>query len=370
MKNLRKPHKQFTLNGKSFENGKELLTFSKIVSNTVHSFLRTWFDDSDAIAVSTSGSTGKPKIIYLKKEYMVNSALATGAYFKIFEDTKALLCLSPDYIAGKMMLVRAIVLGWQLDIVEPTSNPLAFTKKSYDFCAMVPLQVENSLNELYKIKKVLVGGAPVSTQLIAKIKDVPTEVFATYGMTETITHIAVKRLNHHQHTASGFPAPPKTHTLKEPYFNVLPTVKISTDPRNCLVIDAPKVSDKQIITNDIVELVSDTKFRWLGRYDTVINSGGIKLIPELIEKKLAQLIKQRFFVAGISDEQLGEKLVLIIENKNNILNKKYIQDLNSQLSTLNSLDKYEVPKTIYTVKQFVETPTKKIQRQQTLDLIF
>ena len=167
------------------------------------SFLNPILINHDFIIVNTSGSTGKPAQIKLKKEHMINSALATGSYFKLPENTTALLCLSPNYIAGKMMLVRALTLGWQLDIVEPSLNPLDKLQKHYDFCAMVPLQVQNSLSELHFIKKLIVGGGAVSTELIKNLQDITTEVFATYGMTETITHIAVKKLNHFQEVTSS-----------------------------------------------------------------------------------------------------------------------------------------------------------------------
>ena len=353
-------HKTFTLNGKSFESVEELLAFSKTISLDIVTFLRYWFDTTDFISVQTSGSTGKPSTIRLKKEHMINSALATGDYFDIHKETKALLCLSPNYIAGKMMLIRALVLGWQLDVVKSDSHPLKNIKKEYDFCAMVPLQLSNSLSKLHIIKKLIVGGGVVSNALLSKLQDISTEVYATYGMTETITHIAIKPLNilNEMSLRGG-----TTWQSHENNYSTLSNIKLSTDNRGCLIIDAPKLSDIKIITNDIVELISETEFKWLGRYDTIINSGGIKLIPEQIEKKLVEIISERFFVAGIPDDLLGKKLVLLIEGKNSdnvILNK---------VRNLNTLDKFEVPKEIFFIKNFVETETKKIQRQQTLGLV-
>jgi len=348
-------HKDFKINGISHENVEALLTYARSFSKDLHAFLTFWFDDKDFITVKTSGSTGKSTSMQLKKEFMVNSAIATGDYFDLPQKTKALLCLSPHYIAGKMMLVRAMVLGWDLDMVEPDSNPLDKTKGYYDFCAMVPMQLGTSLAQLHRVKKLIVGGAPVSHGLLNKIENISTEVFATYGMTETITHIAIKKLNHVENL-----------DLKgKSYYNTLPNIQIFKDHRGCLVIVAPQLSETRIVTNDMVDLISDNEFEWLGRYDTVINSGGIKLIPEQIEEKLALIISQRFFVTGLSDELLGEKLVLIIEGKN-----KNLKDVQSKISHLKSLLKYENPKEIYFIEQFVETETKKIQRQKTLDLIF
>ena len=357
--NCIKLHKNFKLNGKSFTNEEDVLVFSKHKLPDLYTFLKDWFDETSIVKVKTSGSTGKPKTIELQKKHMVNSALATGAFFDLQEKTTALLCLSADYIAGKMMLVRALVLGWSIDIVEPSSNPLLSIKKNYDFSAMVPLQLENSLSELYRIKTLIVGGAPVSNTILKKLQDLSTAVFATYGMTETSTHIAVKLLNKDAMSLRG------GMTWQSQNYKTLPNVNISIDTRNCLIIKAPKISDTVINTNDIVEIISKTEFKWLGRYDNVINSGGIKLIPEQIEKKLASVIDHRFFVTGISDERLGEKLVLVVE----ALSLK-TEALKLELKNLTSLDQFEIPKEIYAVKAFVESETKKIQRQKTLDLIF
>jgi len=357
--NNSKLHKKFKLNGESFTSEKEILDFSKHKLLELYPFLSDWFNDENYIAVQTSGSTGNPKTIQLKKEYMVNSAKATGTFFKLSDQTAALLCLSPNYIAGKMMLIRALTLGWHLDVIEPSSNPLVGIKKDYDFCAMVPLQLENSLPQLYRIKKVIVGGAPVSNSLLERIQNISTAIFATYGMTETITHIALKPLNEHAMSLRG------GTTWQSQHYKTLPNISISKDTRDCLMINAPKLSDSPIITNDVVEILSETEFKWLGRFDTIINSGGVKLIPEEIEGKLASVIEERFFVAGILDEKLGEKLVLVIETSS-----LKLQTLKLEIESLTALERFEIPKEIYTVKTFVETETKKIQRKKTLDLVF
>lgn len=373
MKNLTKLNKNFKLNDETFENVDELLIYSRSISNDIYSFFTSWFDKKEFISVKTSGSTGKPITIQLKKKHMTNSALATGYYFDLHQHTKALLCLSPNFIAGKMMLVRAMVLGWQLDIVEPDAHPLDKTKSNYKFCAMVPLQLSNSLAQLHRIKILLVGGAPVSNELQDRLYDLSTKIYASYGMTETITHVALKKLNQYSGCELGSVS----------NYKVLPNVQISIDNRGCLVIEAPKIADKPIVTNDLAELISDNEFKWLGRYDSIINSGGIKLIPEQIEKKLSAVIDCRFFVAGIPDELLGEKLVLVVEDENYVLNDEIatsrrigirndeqIRDLKLKIENLNSLHKYEMPKEIFFIDQFIETETKKIQRRQTLDLIF
>lgn len=345
-------HKDFKLQGKSFNSNQELIDYSISIPLEVTSFLKDWFNDKLYVEVKTSGSTGKPKLIKLQKKHMINSAKATGQFFKLPEKTTALLCMSPKFIAGKMMLVRAMVLGWEIDVVEPISNPLENSRKSYDFSAMVPMQLHNSIDEIHKIKKLIVGGGVVSNELLDKIQNIDTEIFATYGMTETITHIALKRLNNFCHSERS----------EESHYITLPNIKLSQDSRNCLVIEAPMLANEQIITNDLVELFSETEFKWLGRFDSIINSGGIKLIPEQIEEKLSKIINVRFFVIGIEDVLLGEKLVLIIEGKE-------IGGLLPKVQQCNSLLKYEIPKEIYFVSNFIETPTQKINRKETLEFI-
>ncbi len=344
-------HKNFKLNGISFNSVEELVLFSKKLSASTQQFLQEWFSNDDSIVVQTSGSTGNPKSISIKKEFMVNSALATGVFLNLSEKITALLCLPTNYIAGKMMLVRALVLGWKIDVITPNSRPLYGIKKTYDFTAMIPLQLYNSIDDLHKIKKLIVGGGLVSSQLQEKIQNVSTQVFVTYGMTETVTHIAMKRLQNSK--------------FKIKNYKLLPNIKISKDQRNCLVIDAPKIASERIITNDVIKIISETEFEWLGRFDNVINSGGIKLHPEQIEEKLSKIILQRFFVVGVSDEILGEKLVLIIELKNRTV-KSIIK---SKINKLRTLTKYEIPKKIYFVPNFIETDTKKIQRKKTLNLV-
>ena len=294
-------HNQFKLNG--FHLNREDLcrvAYSFIkegedYEKPVGEFLLDWFDSSSFIEVQTSGSTGEPKLLRIAKEAMVNSALATGDFFDLNPGDKALHCLPVKYVAGKMMLVRAMILGLDLDFVAPSIHPLEGNEVVYDFVAMVPIQAQHSLKELKKVKKLIVGGAKMNKPLENALSKLTTVVFETYGMTETITHIAAKRAG-------------------ENAFTVLPNVTISYDERNCMVIHAPRISDEVIITNDIVELVNENQFVFLGRFDNVINSGGIKLIPEQIEEKLSNKIESRFYVIGKSDKDLGEKLILVIED--------------------------------------------------------
>ena len=352
-------HNNFKLNGTSFTTKEELLLFSNTIFEL--NFISQFLDNTETIKLQTSGSTGAPKVIEVRKECMINSAQATGNFFNLKEDTKALLCMNPNYIGGKMMLVRAMLLGWHLDVVTPSSNPLKHSATIYDFSAMVPLQVHNSLKDLQKVKKLIIGGGVVSNLLKMALQNISTECYGTYGMTETVSHIAVEKLNNFLLDTERSLSVYKT----------FPNVKISKDHRNCLVIDAPKVAETKIITNDVIELISNVAFTWLGRYDNIINSGGVKLNPEQIEEKLSPIIHQRFFVAGIPDERLGEKLILVIEEEadSNIILDMVAEPSRSKAKNLTPLSKFEIPKQVFFIPKFIETETKKIQRKETLDLI-
>ncbi len=339
-------HKDFSLSGRHFTSVRELLHFSEKNYQEIMTFLTEWFSDTREIIVQTSGSTGKPKKIAIPKNKMINSAKATGKFFNLQKNTSALLCLSPNYIAGKMMLVRALVLGWDLDVVPATSSPLKNNKK-YDFVAMVPLQVQNSLKNLDNVKTILVGGGVMHANLIQQVKKSSAKIFQSYGMTETVTHIAVREI----------------HPSYRDFYTTLPNVRISKDTRGCLVIDAPKIANEIVVTNDLVEIISENKFRWLGRIDSVINSGGIKLIPEQIEKKLAKIIISEFFIAKAKDTVLGEKVILFIEGKPN---KEILNKIKNSLD----LSKYEKPKNTYFIDTFIRTETGKINRLKTKDTFF
>lgn len=314
-------------------------------------FILDWIKPSAFLEVKTSGSTGVAKNIKIRKEHMINSALATGKFFELPPGSTALMCLPANYIAGKMMLVRAMVLGWELDLVPPTSNPLDQVFKTYDFCAMTPFQLDNSLGRLHIIKKLIVGGGAVSSHLQKRVQGLNTKVYETFGMTETVSHIAAKRLN------------PEKKKNKPLPFKVLPDIHISTDERGCLVIKAHKIAADTIVTNDIVEILTYKKFLWKGRFDNVINSGGIKLFPEQIEWKLNKVIFRRFFVTGLPDDSLGEKLVLFVEAD---FSEELLEELEAEIKALKSLEKYERPKKIYLVQKFEETPNGKIHRENTV----
>ena len=305
----------------------------------IGTFLLDWFDEKPYIELKTSGTTGTAKVIRIQKQAMLDSALATGDYFGIGPGNTILHCLPTNYVAGKMVWVRSFILGLEMKFVEPTSDPLKNVDETFDFCAMVPLQAKNSLAKLKqkKIKKLIIGGASIHKALEQELEKLPIEVYETYGMTETITHIAAKKIG-------------------EDAFSVMANVTVSTDDRQCLVIKAKNISTEEIVTNDIVRLISDSQFAWEGRYDNIINSGGIKLMPEQIESKLSTLIPRRYFVYGQPDETLGEKLVLYVEG----------EPMEIDPSVFDVLNKFEKPKEIVFIPNFKETVTGKIIRTESI----
>lgn len=311
-------------------------------------FIEKWLKGAESITLYTSGSTGVPKEIKLSRELLIASAMRTIDKLKLSEKNTALVCLDTKYIAGKMMLVRALQANMQIIAIEPSSNPLKNISAQPNFGAFVPLQLdeilkdEGSIGKLNQFNSIIIGGASVSTSLLEKIKTLSCAVYATYGMTETVSHIALQKLN---------------GTDVQDHFETLPGVKITTDDRDCLVIEL-KGFPETIVTNDIVKIIHSSGFKVLGRYDNIINSGGVKLVPETIEKKLSPLLTHSFFVAGIRDERLGQKLVLIIEG-----NPQH--DLPETLKL--ALSAYEIPKDIFYLDAFVRTETQKINRQQTVE---
>jgi O-succinylbenzoic acid--CoA ligase len=355
-----KVHPKFKLNGRSYSietlkaQAYEFIKEGEPYEEAVGSFLLDWLNDSKYVTVNTSGSTGSPKPIKIQKWHMVHSARATGSHFKLPEKTTALLCLPAYFIAGKMMLVRALTLGWHIDMALPKSNPLDHVFRRYDFCAMTPFQLDNSLGRLHLIKKLIVGGGTIPSNLSNQLYDISTKIYETYGMTETVTHIAARRINSQKDRQQVVP------------FKTLSHVTVTIDDRSCLVIKAPDVSTDPVITNDIVQLITHKKFVWLGRADNVINSGGIKLHPEQIEGKLAEMIDSPFFVGGIPDNSLGEKLVLFVEQEEKFaFANQPVGQLGASTDTP-QFESYEFPSLIMTVPQFVRTENGKLQRGQTI----
>jgi len=311
----------------------------------LYSFLNEWFSESDFILAQTSGSTGEPKPIELSKSLMQRSAERTIEYFGLKKGDRILLNLSCRYIAGKMMVIRAIIGQMNLITVDPASDFAFLKDEMFDFGAMVLNQVFKLLEQpsgkekLQNIRNLLVGGSAISEAMKTQITQLSNHVVSTYGMTETSSHIAICEL-------SG--------DLKSDFYQCLSDISVSLNETGCLQIHLPELNEP-MRTNDLAELQSDTSFRILGRADSMIISGGIKYSPETIEKKLESIITGRFVISSVSDKKLGEKLVLVIEGKpfeTDILKQK----LNGLLTP------FECPKSILFLEKLPETLSGKVRR--------
>ena len=308
-------------------------------------FLDEWFSDSNFILAQTSGSTGDPKPIELPKLVMQKSAERTIEYFGLQKNNRLLLSLPCRYIAGKMMVVRAIVGQMNLITVDPATDFDFLEHEKFDFGAMVPNQVfklfeqPSGKEKLQNIRNLLVGGSAISTVLKSQISQLSSRVVITYGMTETASHIAIRELSGNR---------------RSDFYHCLPGISVSLGENDCLQIHHPEFTEP-IQTNDLAELQSPVSFRILGRADSVIISGGIKYSPESLEKKLEPIINGRFVISSVPDEKLGEQLILVIEGKSfdtHILKQKIALILTP----------YESPKSIWFIDLFPETNSGKIIR--------
>lgn len=316
-------------------------------------FIRLWLTGHEKFTLHTSGSTGAPKPIQINRAQMIASALLTQQALGLKREDHALVCLDTSYIAGQMMLVRCFSIGMYIIATEPRSNPLDnLTDPKINFVALVPYQVYHILQSPYKSKLnqidiVIVGGAVLNLALKERLNELTNACYATFGMTETISHIALQRLN---------------GPLASNIFYTLPGVKISKDERECLVISAPYLNEKQI-TNDLVEIFNTTSFSWLGRFDNVINSGGVKVSPEKIEQTVEKIFSElnfdyRFVITSIPDLSLNEKIVLVIEGfeRDTELEKMMFERFSERLPP------FHIPKKILYQATLPETNTGKLNR--------
>lgn len=350
------------LNGTSYQRTEILeLAHSTLASGkatdhevALFEFLLQWFNAEPYIQVSTSGSTGTPKKIKLAKEQMKNSASMTLSYLSLKPDDKALLALSTNYIAGKMMVVRSIVGQLDLHTVSPSNNPLLEVKETdrFQFAAFVPMQMqqivanEKTLDIARQIDNIILGGSPVSPELQETLSSFPNMVYETFGMTETISHIAMR------HLSQG--------AAKAVFETTDDNIILGQDDRDCLVIIAPGISNGPVVTNDVVDLQDERHFKWLGRVDNVVNSGGIKLFPELLEANLSGVLPYGYFMAGIADTELGQKLVLIVEHRD-VESDELLKTIKPYFKS-----RYEIPKEVFGVTKFELTANGKLNRNGTL----
>jgi len=308
-------------------------------------FIAQWLDQKPYVTVQTSGSTGQPKKIQIAKEKMLESAKNTCHFFQLKEGDNALLCLSAKHIGGMMMIVRAFYNKLNLHLVAPQANPLKDMESKIEFTAMVPYQAQNcikaSLKKTQDISHIIIGGGKISSELEQLITVNDIQAYSTFGMTETISHIALQKIGKDQH------------------YTCLNNIRIDKSKEGTLVIHAPNLLDKALATNDLIDMINHSQFKWLGRKDFAIESGGIKIIPEIIEQKLEPYLKRNFIISSRPSNQFNNEVILIIEGE------KYTIDS----SIFKALSKFEKPKAVYFVDKMIYTPTGKIKRRATQKLV-
>jgi o-succinylbenzoate---CoA ligase len=316
------------------------------IDKNLNSFLNEWKGESRIISTNTSGSTGKAKKINLEKKHMIASGNATIDYFNLQKGNTFLVCLPISTIGGKMMLLRALLVKGEIIFLKPNKNPIKNLDVKIDFCALTPMQLANSLDSNLNINcidKLIIGGGQIHNSLIKKLENLKTKCYHTFGMTETISHIAIRKLNQAKKTDD---------------FKCLNHIEISVNNNSNLVIISNKLGISSITTNDIVKITGNKTFKWLGRSDNIINSGGVKISPESIENELSKTLPfNTFFTTSIADSKLGEKLILISNYSNEIQTlRKAINSINNTIFR---------PKYIYIVNSFEYTLSNKINRKLT-----
>lgn len=311
----------------------------------LNAFLDDWNSPAPGIIVHTSGSTGEPKPMQASKEFMEASARMTCRFLGLREGDSALLCLPLRFIAGKMMVVRSLVAGLRLIACEPNGHPLRGLAEPPDFAAMVPLQIYNSLQVpqeaemLRGIKNLIIGGGAVDDALAAQLKDFPNAVWSTYGMTETLSHIALRRL-------SG----PQADAWYTPFHGV----QLSLNEQGCLVITAPHIGCINMATRDIVEMDARGRFRILGRSDNTINSGGIKIQAEQVEDTLRRHGLADAMLTAVPDAKFGECAVLLTT----------AGTAEAERTCRACLPPYSIPRRIIHIPSLPLTPTGKPNRAE------
>lgn len=314
-------------------------------------FLSEWYSPKSYIEVKTSGSTGKQKSIRLEKEFVAASAQRTIQFFQLKKGDRVLHCLPEKYIAGKLMVVRALLGNLDLFVVEPASGFSFLQTEKFRFAAMVPAQVNKILESepfpgtwFQNIEQLLIGGSAVPFTMEQKLQNVSTACYSSYAMTETATHVALRKLN-----GSG----------KSEFYHCFKDIRVQLSEKGCLQIFMPGPEEQPLQTNDLAELKDEKTFRILGRNDNVIISGGLKYSPEQIEKKLEPFLEIPFLVSSLLHNSLGEQLVLVLKGNENSEILKTVKKL-----CLKRLSKYEQPRQIIFVQHFPETENHKPDRKR------
>lgn len=334
---------------------------------TYQEFISEWNNEAQTIHVQTSGSTGAPKKLNVRKDRMIESAKMTCDFLGLQSGDTALLCMNLDYIGAKMMVVRSLVRQLHLVQVAPSGHPLATVDVPITFAAMVPLQVYNSLHvpeereKLRQIKHLIIGGGAIDDALAVQLHDFPHAVWSTYGMTETLSHIALRRLNGLESSS---------------WYTPLQGIKVTTNADDCLVIDAPMLCDSPIVTNDMAEIreISTSEgqntlaFRIIGRRDNVINSGGVKIQMEELERLMRPFLTMPYMVTKRKSEKFGEIVVLMVEKEGDdegatVEEKSELPMLRAILRLLHrALPRYWEPRLYLSVDRIPMTETGKPNR--------
>lgn len=308
----------------------------------VIAFIKKW-RIKNQFSLTTSGSTGTPKKIILDKSAMINSAKMTGNYFDFKPNQSALLCLPIDKISGMMMLVRAIFWKLRLYTLPPKLHLPLDTLPAVDFAPLLPLQAITNFENLSKINTILLGGTALPYDLQKKVQKISSNVFLSYGMTETLSHIAIRRVNGKNPTT---------------FYEVLNGITISTNTSDSLQISAPHLNIDTLQTNDIVEIISPQRFLFLGRKDNIINSGGLKIITEQVEKQIQKILETPHYIVGTPHPTLGEQVTLCIEGEK--WEKERLYKLEENLKNIQP--KQAIPKSIIFIPKFQYTSTGKVMR--------
>lgn len=314
----------------------------------VYAFLAEWFSSSPVVRVQTSGSTGTPKQMEVEKERMMRSAVRTCEFLGLREGDTALLCMDLKYIGAKMMVVRALVAGLRLRVRRASGHPLADVDGRVDFLAVVPMQLYNTLERasererLSRVRCVIVGGGAVDRGLQCRLSALPCRIYSTYGMTETLSHIALRLLNG-----------PEASEMYTPFAGV----GLSLSSRGTLVIHAPEICAEDVVTNDVVHLHDDGTFTVVGRADNTVNSGGIKIQIEEEEQRLKAFVTVPFALTSVPDARLGEALVLLVDDRCALDNAALSAEAKARLP------RYHAPRHIVRVAGIPYTENGKVDRK-------
>jgi o-succinylbenzoate---CoA ligase len=319
-------------------------------------FLKEWYSGENFIEVKTSGSTGMPKTIRLKKDFVAQSAQRTLRFFHLKKGDRVLHCLPLKYIAGKLMVVRALIGELDLLAVDPATGFAFLQNKKFRFAAMVPQQVSKILDAepspgawFQHLEQLLIGGSAVPQLLEKRLQIVPTACYSSYAMTETATHIALRKIN-----GAG----------ADEFYRCLDGIRVGLSQNGCLQIFMPGLPGQPLQTTDLAELKDEKTFRILGRSDNVIISGGIKYSPEQIEKKLEPFISEPFLISSLPHESLGEQLVLVVEGEKSEKEIKRLKEICGR-----ELEKFEQPRQIRFIPQFPRTANGKLSRKGVAEVV-